>query len=186
LNNQLIEKSDYIQKYISGGNSFPSIDVNGIPDETGVNAAITFSLVNSFNLPIYDITVEAWDYDQVIQKTSFTSKEGVIRRGDFSNSKIFTCEMKSLPPNTIDLHPGSFPLRPYRLWVAIHSRNKFVIQKIAMVNYEGKFYAGYLILEYPNWEKLKEHFYTTSPDIQKELKKELDSIPNLMPQMIIN
>ena len=41
LNNQLIEKSDYIQKYISGGNSFPSIDVNGIPDETGVNAAIT-------------------------------------------------------------------------------------------------------------------------------------------------
>lgn len=186
LSNQIVEKSDYIQEYISGGNSFPNLDVNGIPDDTGVNAAITFSIVNSFDLPVYDINVEAWDYDQVILKTSYTSKEGVIKRGDFSSSIIFTYEKKLLPPNTIDIHPGSFPFRPYRLWIAIHTRNKLVIQKIAMIKYEGKFYAGYLILEYPNWEILKEYFYTTSPEIQKELKKELDNIPNQMTQKIIN
>jgi hypothetical protein len=137
-------------------------------------------------LPVYDITVEAWDYDQVVQKTSFITKEGVIKRDDFSNSKIFICEKNLLSPNSIDIHPGSFPLKHYRIWVALHTRNKFIIQKIAMIKYEEHYYAGYQILEHPKFEVLKEHFYTTLPKIQNELKNELDSIPNIMTQKIIN
>jgi len=186
LSNKLVDQSNYIQNYISGGNSFPYIEVNGIPNEKGKNTAITFSLVNSFDLPVYDITVEAWDYYQVVQKTLFTTEKEVIKRADFSDSKIFVCEMKLLPPNSIDIHPGSFPLKPYRIWAALHTRNKFVIQKIAMIKYEEEYYAGYQVLEYSTFKVLKEHFYTTSPSIQVQLRKELDSIPNLMTQKIIN
>ena len=186
LSNKLVDQSNYIQNYISGGNSYPFIDVNGIQNEKGKNMAFTFSVVNSFDLPVYDITVEAWDYYQVVQKTLFTIKERVIKRSDFADSKIFVCEKKLLPPNSVDIHPGSFPLKPYRIWVALHTRNKTVIQKIALIKFEEEYYAGYQVFEYFTFKILKEHFYTTSPNIQVELRKELDSIPNIMPQKIIN
>jgi hypothetical protein len=190
LSNKLLEKSDYIEKYISGGNSFPYIDVNGIPDVGGGDAAITFSLVNSFDMPIYDITVEAWDYDKVLSKAFFSGTnngKSIIKRDELANSKLFFCEKVLLPPNTVDIHPGTFTLKTYNIYIAIHTRNKTLIQKVVMIEHEGKFYSGYIILNYPDWKILKEHIYNSSSIIiQKEIKEKLNNIPNLMDNMIIN
>ena len=186
LSNQLIEKSDYIQNYLSGGDSYPYVDINGIPNEKGENAAITFSVVNSFELPIYDITIEAWDYDLIVSKTSYIAKDCFIKREDFNNSKLFIFEKRLLSPNSIDLYPGSHPLRPYEIYIRIHTRNKSLIQKASIIEHNGSFFASYQIFSYPDMKLMKEHFYTTSIDISKDMKIKLDEIPDLMKQKIIN
>jgi hypothetical protein len=186
LSNQLIEKSDFIQKYISGGDSYPCVDINGIPDEKGENKAITFSVVNTFELPIYDITIEAWDNELILFRTSHTPEGSFIKREDFNNSKLFVFEKKLLSPSSIDLYPGSHPLRPYQIYMRIHTRNKSLIQKASIIEHSGRFFAAYQIFSYPDMKLIKEHFYTTSDAIKQDLKVQLDEIPNLMKQKIIN
>lgn len=186
LSNQLIEKSDFIQKYLSGGDNYPFVDINGIPDERGENAAITFSVVNLFDLPIYDIAIEAWDYDLILSRTSNIDKESFIKRENFNNSKIIVFETRLLSPNMIDLNPGSYPLKPYQIHIMIHTRNKSLIQKVSIIEHRGRFFAGYQIFSYPDIKLIKEHFYTTSIEIKQNLKVKLDEIPVLMKQKIIN
>lgn len=187
LSNKLVDKSEYIEKYISGGNSYPHIELGSLKNSTDGGSSIMFMLKNTFDLPIYNIVIEAYDYDNIQSKTYLygDKNEKAIKMQDYVHSRIIEFRKDLLSPKTTDSSIGLYPLKPYSLYIIIHTRNKVIIQKIAVIKYGDQYYKGYIVynlLEKKILEESNYHIY--SLDIQKELKEKLNNIPNNLTLLI--
>lgn len=181
LSNKLVEKSEYNEKYISGGNSYPLIELGSFGNTEDGSSKILFTLKNTFEFPIYNLNIEVYDYDEIQSKTFLygEKKEKAIKMEDYVHSRIIEFKKELIPPKTSDSSIGSLQLKPYNLYIIIHTRNKVIIQKIAVIKYEEKFYKGYVIynlLEKKILEESNNLIY--SLDIQNKLKENLNIISN--------
>jgi hypothetical protein len=183
LSNKLIEKSEYIEKYISGGNSYPHIEIKTIINIDEKISKIYFVLKNPYELPIYNIIIEAYDYDEIQSKTFLigSNNEKAIKTTDLVNSRLIEYKKDILPPKAKDLSLGSFPLKPYSLYIIVQTRNKSLIQKIAFIKFGEQYYSGYVVYDFFEKNIIEEsNLDLYSLDIQKLLKEKIKNIQENM------
>lgn len=188
LNNQLVNKSDYISDYLIGGKGFPIIytsslkTVNPTQDEK-----ITFTLANEQPLPLYDVTVTIYDWNYMhskffkmpgedlpsIQQQDF--KRSILRRFDetqmFQNSEVIT-------KDKYDMHDGL-------LYIQLKCRSAFVFEKMAFIKIGNLVYEGFLVYD-ANGKTLKEWIAPGTPDpIRKALRNKFKLIPDQVTLRIV-
>lgn len=186
LSSKLVEKSEYIEKYVSGGESYPRIEIGELINANDGNSKLSFSLRNSFELPIYNIVIQAYDYDELQSKTFLIGDKKSIKLTDYDNSRIIDFQRDLLTPLSSVTGLGTFTLKTYRLYIKIHTRNKTLIQKIAIINYEDHYYSGFTIYDLSSKKVIEENFNNNSPTkAQIELKEKLETIPNNITHSIL-
>lgn len=179
LQNKLEEQNEFNRKYISGGDAYPRIDIVPI---SGVKGKMSFQLANNFDLPIYDIKVEVYDFDKL--KTKIVKVKGMddsINQTDFINSLLFSAKESTMTPHTIRGGVYTSDIREANLYIKSFTKNKVLIQKITIYRYKGNFHVGMEILEDGNLKKL-ERIY--SKDVPEEIKNTLDKRLELMPDIL--
>jgi hypothetical protein len=183
LNNKLLEKADYIQKYLSGGEGFPYVDfliLNSKPGETQKFLLIT---KNDFELPIYNIHIEGFDYDRLASKKFKFSLNGenkdAISAEDFSESLVFTYDSELLRSGGGEGSKTEYEVKNSKYYITINTKSIVVVQKVVMHIYEGRMYVAYQIVALKGGI-LKEHFYDAQiNESGKEfIRGKLNEIPN--------
>ncbi|HRO43853.1 MAG TPA: hypothetical protein PL009_13535 [Flavipsychrobacter sp.] len=180
LNNKIVEKSEYIEKFISSGTSFPYIDLKKSVG-SNQNDQYYFTLVNDFEYPIYNILVQIFDYDVLNSKAYFDKRDKIhyIKLEDYKTARKYTTNLDELPSNSSRMSEDLLTPKPANLLIKINCRNTVVLQKIAMIKKGIDFYAGYQVFD-TRGVLLKEEIYgDPSFIIRKELKEALNAIEHI-------
>ncbi len=179
LNNKLIEKSEYIEKYMSGGEGYPYVEIKKVMGNNSDDVFL-FSVENVFDLPLYNVQIQAFDYEKILSATYRISNEDkmAIKIDDYLNARIFEYNTNEIPPGEFRMSPEQHFYKSGKFFIDIHSRNNRVIQKIVLVQHEKNSFAGYVVID-SKGKILKEHIYNNPPEeIQKDIKIKFTSIPN--------
>lgn len=180
LSNKLVEKSEYIQEFISGENRYPYVEIKKVKGDNGKGDVFLFSIENPFKFPIYNIQIQAFDYEKIASSKYQidNEKRGAIKMTDYLNARIFEYKTDEIPSGEYRMSPEQYSQKSGSFFINIHSRSKRVIQKIVLVKHGNISYAGYIIID-SSGKVLKEHFYNNPPnEIQLEIKAEFKKIPN--------
>lgn len=97
-------KSDFIEKYISGGNSFPYVKIEEIQNIDYQPTKYLFNIHNDFDLPIYDIQVKIIDYDLFKEKSFLVFGAGehkFIKVRDFDACTLSSTDINLMYPKSI-------------------------------------------------------------------------------------
>ncbi len=181
LNHQIVEKSNYIKDYLTGGDGYPFITTKGIKtiDRTKTEQT-TFTLFNESKLPLYDIVAIIFDWNYVESKLQKTGKDDNslrLSQNDFAQSMIYRFDETQMAPNTEILSKEKFDLHNGLLYVQLKSRSFFVFEKIAFVTENGIIYQGFVIYDNDN-KILKEWIAPGTPKTAKEaILKKYNQIP---------
>lgn len=180
LSNKLVEKSEYIEEFVAGKNRFPFVEMKKVINNKGKADVFVFSIENSFKYPIYNIQIQAFDYDKIISATYRieTEKKKVIKMADYLNARIFEYNTEEIPSGEFRMSPEQYPVKQGNIYIKIHSRSKSVVQKIVFIKYGNMTHVGYMIVDHSG-KILKEHIYDNTPNkIQLEIITKLKNIPN--------
>jgi len=180
LASKITNQAQYIEKYISGGESYPHVEMKRVAGQNGRDDSFLFSVENSFALPIYDIAIQAFDYDKISSLTNSAgaANKSTIKLDDYLSCRLFEFNTAVIPPKEHRMSPDQYTQKSGRLFIVIHSRNKRVIKKIALIQRGNNSYGGYLISD-DKGNILKEFIYNNpSGDIKLEIKNKLNTIPS--------
>lgn len=179
LSIKLVEKAEYIEEFVAGKNRFPFVEMKKVLNDKGKADVFVFSIENSFKYPIYNIQIQAFDYDKIVSATYKieTEKKQVIKMTDYLDARIFEYKTEEIPSGEFRMSPKQYPARQGNIYIKIHSRSKSVIQKIVFVKHGNMTYVGYVIIDHFG-KVLKEHIYDNTPnEIQLDIKAKLKNIP---------
>lgn len=184
LNSELLKKSNFIETYISGGDAFPIMRITRIGN---VIPNIHFDLENKFNLPIYDVNIELYDYDVLMRNTfKGNGEEGkkFIYLNIYRQTRLVQYNIALLSPKTTKTgtNPNDIPVKDYNFYMKIQTRNRSLIQKSTLLYCEnGKDSGHYEAIEtYDVFTKKCIYSYyhpKSTPEIRKKLKDRLKKIP---------
>lgn len=133
---------------------------------------------NSFEYPVYNIFIQALDYDKILKATYVFQNKKSIKMTDFLEARIFEYKTDAIAPHQFVMSPDQHEITQGRFFIKIHSRSKTVIQKIIIVRHENNSYAGYSVVDLEG-TLLKEFIYNNPPKkIQEEIKYKLNEMPN--------
>lgn len=178
LSNKLVEKSEYIENYISGGGNYPHIEMNRVVSDSGKEDVYVFRTENSFEYPIYNIFIQALDYEKIVKATYMFQNKKSIKMTDFLDARIFEYKTDEIPPKQFVMSPEQYSNKSGRFFIKIHSRSKTVIQKIVIIQHNNNSFAGYTIID-SKGKVLKEFIYNNPPsEIQSEIKTKFREMPN--------
>ncbi|WP_259067371.1 hypothetical protein HDF24_12335 [Mucilaginibacter sp. X4EP1] len=184
LNQQIVEKSNYISDYLTGGKGFPFISTNGIKTiDPTKDEQTTFTLFNQSKLPLYDIVAIVFDWNYVESKMQRTGNDGSILRisqNDFAKSMIYRFDETQMPSNTNIISRDKFDLHDGLLYIKLKSRSSFVFEKIAFVTENGLIYQGFVVYD-DNDKILKEWM---SPKITETAKAAINIKYNQIPSKV--
>ena len=143
LNTKLLDKSEYIESYLSGGISYPIVEIT--VRENSKESNVDFKLINNFDSPIYNILVQIFDYDEIENKSVFYGSDimKTIRMDDYFNSQIVDNKYDFLAPLTSLVSIGKLNNRSANLFIKIHTRNMVLVQKFVILKKENLIYFGY-------------------------------------------
>lgn len=174
-------KSDFIEKYISGGNSFPYVKIEEIQNIDHQPTKYFFNIHNDFDLPIYDIHVKIMDYDLFKEKSFLIFGAGehkFIKVRDFDACTLSTTDINLMYPKSVKSPLVAGHSKEYNLYIKIHSRNKLLHQKITVYILGNRAYIGSEVHDPMEKKMVKSDYNSTAPvEIQKELQKRLKAIP---------
>lgn len=182
LSQKLTEKSEYIQNYITGGNSFPFLDIRSFPKIKDDLQNFLFQLENHFELPIYNIEGEVFDYDLIKDKSYYKNgfPDPFIKFNDYKASKILDIHFQEIPANKYKTIDQQFMVKDGGYHVKIHARNQTIIEKIAVLKIGKGYYYGFQVLNLKG-KILKQDINEEMPmEIKAKVIQRLNSIPNNM------
>lgn len=172
LDSTLQAKIKFIESYISGGDSYPEFEILSVYNNSEKTGKMFFQMANNFDLPIYDVKVEIYDYDLVKLKT-FKGPRDVdhIKPSDLQNARVISFQETALPPKTTKAGFYSPQARECNFHIKIFTRNKVIIEKITVINDKGYYYLAYELIEEVTQQTLKKVY---SPGISEKTKVILD------------
>lgn len=180
LSNKLVEKSEYIENFVTGGDGYPHLEMQRIRNKTKEGEGFIFTINNTFRFPLYSIKITGYDYDKIsnsIYKLNNENKVAVTLE-DIAKAKMIEVNVDEISPTQFFRISDIYTYSSVRLLISIHSRNQLVIQKIAIVSTTDFTYGGYILLD-RNKKELKRHIYGEPPkEIVKEIFERINSIPN--------
>lgn len=174
-------KSDFIEKYISGGKSFPYVKIEEIQNINNQPTKYLFNLHNDYEFPIYDIHVKIMDYDLFKEKSFLIFGAGenkFIKVRDFDACTLSTTDINLMYPKSVKSPLVAGHSREYNLYIKIHTRNKMLHQKLTVYIHEKRAYIGSEVHDPIEKKMIQSDYNTTAPvEVQKELRKRLKAIP---------
>jgi hypothetical protein len=191
LSNKLLDNTDYMQKFISGGEGYPFVDFivqNKKPGETQKCILIS---KNESEFPLYNIHIEGYDYEKLLANTyKFLLNEEektAIAPNDFSSSSVFTYSSDLLNAGGGEVSPNEFEIKNSKYYITINTKNKTLVQKVVMQDFKGKIYIAYELVDMQG-KVLKQHFYDNkmSPIAKEFIKSKLNEIPNVVTSYMRN
>ena len=182
LQDKLIDKSEFIEKYISGGNSYPILHAVELGNLQNSPSKIYFDLLNEFKLPNYDVRIELYDYDLIKLKTFRVfglGERNFMKPIDYEACRLLFHKEALVKPESILKSLYGTELREGNFFVKLFTRNKLVIQKISICKYDNVFYIGSEFFD----DDIKKTLLTKyssgiTPKVKQILRKRLDEIPN--------
>lgn len=182
LQDKLIDKSEFIEKYISGGNSYPILHVVQLGNLQNLPNKINFDLINEFKLPNYDVRVELYDYDLIKLKTFRVFGHGernFMKPTDYEACRLLFHKEALLKPEAILKKLYGTELREGNFFAKIFTRNKLIIQKISIYKDDNVFYIGSEFFDDDIQKTLLTKYSSKlTPKVKQILRKRLDEIPN--------
>jgi hypothetical protein len=172
---QLSKSQAELLKYTTGY-GFPYLEISPVKSE-GKNDLFAFRVINDFKYPIYNIEIQALDYEKILQSSFEHQGKRDIKIADYLNTVIFEFNKNEIPPNEFRMGSQTYSPKSASLYIRIHSRNGRVIQKFVFVLRGLTLYAGFVVVD-GQGHIVKEHYYTADKEIQKQIKEKLDQIPN--------
>jgi hypothetical protein len=182
LSEKLAEKSEYIQNYLTGGKSFPFLDIREFPRNINEPQKFLFQLENNFELPIYNIEGLVYDYEIVKQKSFYKERfpEPFIKLDDLKAARILDIRFDAVPANKYRTFEKEFTAKDGSYYIIIHARNQAVVEKIAVLKVGEGFTYGFQVLNLKG-EILKQDIKKDLPsEIKAKVIQRLNSIPNNM------
>lgn len=187
LQSDMFEKSNFIEKYISGGNSYPYVKIQEIHNLENKPTKYIFELKNDFHLPIYDIQINILDYDEFKSKSFQSRMDAVetehkfIKASDFAACTLSTTNINLMYPESQKSPLVAGHSREYNLYIKIHTRNKMLHQKLTVYSYGNRAYIGTEVHDPVEKKMIKSDYDSSAPvQVQRELKKRLKAIPTIL------
>ena len=184
LSLKLDEKSVFIQNYISGGDGYLFLDIRTFPHKADGTQEFIFQLDNKFEMPIYNISCEIIDYNILSSKTYSkpTEKLPFIKYSDYYD-KAYLLNLKYPEiqgKNSVFFSQDVFKTNETRYFVKIHTRNRNILEKIAIFKIGNKSFFGYAIYDTHGnklYEKIDDEYHNA---IKQKLIRNLESMPNVL------
>lgn len=181
LNEQLVEKSDYITNYLTGGKGFPIVVINTIKSTNPKDdEKITFTLKNETDLPLYDVTAIIFDWNYIKAKLSNSEhpNKPYLKKEVLQKSLIQRFDQSQMSEDSDVITAEEFNMKDGLLYIKLKCRSSFVHEKMAFVT-EGKIiYYGFLIHD-KDGKILKEWIDPGATEsAKKAIRKKFDLIPN--------
>jgi hypothetical protein len=180
LNEQLVEKSNYISDHLTGGKGYPFIVTSSIKTTNPKNdETTTFTLTNETKLPLYDVTAIVFDWNYLQSKMKVTGKDipPLLRQEDFAKSIIYRFDQNQIAEHSSIISKNKFDLREGLLYIKLKSRSSFVFEKMAFTIENGIIYQGFIVYD-GEGNILKEWMSPNIPDTAKSvIKKKYNLIP---------
>jgi hypothetical protein len=183
LSEKLREKSDYIQEYLTGSQSFPYINYLETQNKQSNAKRIFFKINNDFNTPIYNLQVICFDYDLIESKLEkdFVPNKYIISYEKYMTCKVFHEKFDDLPPLTAITLQHEIPILEKRYYIVYSSRGKHVMEKIALVRVGNSLHFGAIVIRLEDMKVVKELFDDKVSDQTKQLLiKRLKTIPEIL------
>jgi hypothetical protein len=180
LNEQLVEKSNYISDHLTGGKGHPIVFTNSIKATTPTtDETTTFTIKNETDLPLYDVTAVIFDWNYLKAKLtkSHNGMVPLLKQDDLARSIIYRFDANQMFENSSIISKDRFDLRDGLLYIKLKCRSSFVYEKMAFVIENRVIYQGFMIYE-ENGKILKEWITPGAPESAKiAIKRKLDLIP---------
>lgn len=180
LDSTLQEKIKFIERYISGGESYPELEVLSLPSTSSQPSKMFFQIANIFDLPIYDIHFELYDYDFI--KSKKIKGEGnlvFIKPSDFEKSRILSSDITTLSPKVTKAGLLTIEVKECNFYAKFFTRNKVIIQKITVLNYKGIYFIAWELFDDNSKKSIIKKYSPNIPDnIKISLDMRLNNIPN--------
>ncbi len=182
LSNKLSEKSEYIQKYLTGGNGYPFIDIRNFVTNSSNKFSGMFCVGLFSKFPIYNLMINIIDYDEIeksISKIPYSAGP-VIKMAEYNKAKVLQFQIDELSPTQFRIFGKKFNLTEARYYVQIQARNKTFIEKIASIRFGENLYFGYQLFS-TNGKLIKQRLVEQAgKTVKAELLERLNSIPTLL------
>ena len=182
MSNKLNEKSEYIQNYLTGGTGFPFIDIRNFATKLSSQQNCVFQVENDFDYPLYNVSIDVFDYDILQSKSHFESglSEVMIKIDDYKKAKIMEINYQEIPSKEYRTIDKKFIEKEGRYLINIHSRNMTTVERIAILKLGEGYYYGFQVINLKG-EVLKQLIKEDMPEeIRKLVIDKLKSIPNNM------
>lgn len=181
LNEKLVEKSDYISNYLTGGKGFPVISISPIKlIELSRNERATFVLHNDNTLPLYDITAIVMDWDYILSKQTKSDDpiKPYLKEEDLKKSIIYRIDEPHMFQNTSIRREGKFEISEGMLYIELKSKSSLAIEWLAFVIENKAVYHGFSIRDIEG-KILKEWISPgTPPSAEGAIKKKFELVPS--------
>lgn len=173
LNREIFEQSKFIKQYISGGDGFPLIEIKSVSDLSN-NSYFTLLVTNSYDLPIYNLEIEAFIYNKLDLKTFQIHNEDVksIKIDDYIENRILNYNKSVLSPKASNFTDVKLQSESNLLHFKIITQNRKLSQNLVILKKENFFYIYTVLFDIVNRKKIFEKFNREYPvSIQQELKE---------------
>lgn len=180
LNNLLLEKSDYIQTYVTGGNNYPMVEVRNTANTDIQNVTMLLTLVNENTTPIYNINIEGIDHDYYRTRTFVNHRKNneiSIMKVDYENAKVaytYIPELAGKTDRLISIAPKKLVEFNYVFY--INARNRSINQKMVGVINGTTLYVASQIFD-SSGNLLKEIYTDIPASVLPIVKTKLNELP---------
>lgn len=188
LNRQLVEKSDKLTDFVTGGNGYPIINISPIHQGSSTDGSFRFEVRNDTKLPLYSVKVFITDIE-IFESHLKKDAEGnlVITTADEQKAIVYTFNhIEDITPGTGVLSGQEFQ-NPNGLYsIKIKSLNSFVFEKLAIVPHNNVAYWGYSVFR-DDKNHLRTHFSPGTPeDVKGKIQERLEKINFGLKYRLIN
>lgn len=179
LNKELLKKSEELNKFLGGSDAYPILLVSSMNSKTG-ESGFTFKISNEFDYPIYDIEINVFDFQFIIDNSNREGGVYVITKENFTKSILFAKADNHLKSKSELLTPKVFQIKDGIFYVKLACRGSFVFEKIAFVRIGNVIAHGFVV--YDDNGKILKKWYGQNPS--NEIKLKLDAKFNLIPDNV--
>ena len=146
LQNQLIEKSNRLNDFLTGGDGYPIVRVTF--ENKGPQSKFIFEICNETSLPLRSIRATVFDYTFLKNSIDRTNPDKqLLPYGLYIKSQIYIFQVPDLIPDGKVLSRLSFNDTDGLYFVQIISLNSIKFQKIASAIVDNHKYFGYAIVD---------------------------------------
>lgn len=177
LYKDLLSKSEELNKFLGGSDAYPILLVNSMNSKNGESGFI-FRITNEFDYPVYDIEINVFDFQKVIENSVFEQGKYVIKKQDWDKSLLFQNDRSHIAAKSEIITKEVFNIHDGILYAQIKCRSVFVFEKIAFVRIGNFVHHGFMIYD-ENRNTLKK-WYGDNPT--NEIKSKFEEKFNLIPK----
>lgn len=177
LYKDLLSKSEELNKFLGASEAYPILVVNPGSSQSG-DAGFRFRIDNEFEYPVYDIVINVFDFQHIIDNSELADGKYTIKKAGFDKSILFQWDNNHISAKGDVVTPKLFEkIYDGILYVKLKCRGSFVFQKIAFVKIENSVHVGYMV--YDEKGNILKKWYAGNPskEIKLKLEEKFDLIP---------